>query len=122
MASTGHDSTGTSVTFAGLNGDITNISYSVSDAGADEIDISHLGQTAGETAASMKRPLKGGGGDTGKEIQIDYIGNAVVEAGSSGTLTITGPFALTSVATCTASSVTVAVNDVIKGSATFRIA
>lgn len=123
MASTGHDGQGTTVSFSGLNGDVTNISYSESNGGGnDSIDISHLGQTVGETALSMSRPLKGGGGDTGKEVQIDFIGSGVVTAGTSGTLTISGPFALSGVATCTSSSVTVALNDVIKGSATFRIA
>lgn len=122
MADTPHDGSGTTVTFAGFSGDVTGISYSESAGGNNDIDISHLGQTVGETALSMSRPLKGGGGETGKEVQIDYIGSSVVEGGLSGTLTITGGLSISGVATCTSSSVTLAVNDVIKGSATFRVA
>lgn len=121
MATTPHDGSGTTVTFSGFSGDVTGISYSESAGGNNDIDISHLGQTVGETALSMSRPLKGGGGETGKEVQIDYIGSSVVEAGTSGTLSITGGLTISGTATCTASSVTLAVNDVIKGSATFKI-
>jgi hypothetical protein len=123
MADTPHDGSGTTVTFSGgFSGDVTGISYSESAGGNNDIDISHLGQTVGETALSMSRPLKGGGGETGKEVQIDYIGSSVVEGGKSGTLSITGGLTISGVATCTSSSVTLAVNDVIKGSATFRVA
>jgi hypothetical protein len=90
MATTPHDGSGTTVTFSGFSGDVTGISYSESAGGNNDIDISHLGQTVGETALSMSRPLKGGGGETGKEVQIDYIGSSVVEAGTSGTLSISG--------------------------------
>lgn len=122
MAATGHDGSGTTVTFTGFSGDVTNISYSTSQAGNNDIDISHLGQTVGEVALSMSRPLLGGGGDTGKEVQIDFIGSGSLVAGATGTLDITGPFSISGDATCTSTSVTVAVNDVIKGSATFKIA
>jgi len=124
MAATPHDSR-TTFTFAGVGYTVTNIVYSLTDVtgSADTIDVSHLGLTTGATVLTQARPLKGStGGDTGKEVSIDYIGNAAIVGGKSGTLTITGGLGLSTTATCSSSSVTLAVNDVIKGSATFRVA
>ena len=123
MAVTPHDSTGTTITFAGSSYTVTNLVYNLNDVNAaDTIDISHLGQTAGETVLTQNRPLKGSAADTGREVQIDYIGNGVVEDGASGSLVISGGLSLSKNATVTSSSVTLAVNDVVRGSATFRVA
>jgi hypothetical protein len=125
MAATPHDSTGTTFTFAGTGYTVTNIVYSLTDVSgsADTIDVSHLGQTTGATILTQARPLKGSaGGDTGKEVSIDYIGGSAIVGGTTGTLTIAGGLAVSGNATCSSSSVTLAVNDVIKGSATFRLA
>lgn len=123
MAATPHDSSGTTLTFPGFTGTVTNITYNLSDtAAADTIDVSHLGQTTGEAVLTQDRPLKGSATDTGREVQIDYIGSGVLADGSTGSLVISGGLSLTKNATVSSSSVTLAVNDVIRGSVTFRVA
>lgn len=123
MASTPHGGNGTTFVFAGATYTVTNITYTVADNNAtDSIDVSHLGQTSGETVLTLSRPLKGSAGDTGKEVTIDYLGSGVIGQGSSGTLAITGGMSLTVVATCKSSSVTLSVNDAIRGSASFQVA
>jgi hypothetical protein len=124
MATTPHGGSGTAFSFASVSYTVTNIVYSLTDTSSgDEIDVSHLGQTTGQTVLTVARPLKGAtGGDTGKEVSIDYIGAAAIVGGTSGTLTITGGLSVSGVATCSSSSVTLAVNDVIRGNATFRLA
>jgi hypothetical protein len=123
MAATPHDSSGTTLTFPGFTGSVTNITYNLNNvSGDDTIDISHLGLTAGAAVLTKDRPLKGSATDTGREVQVDYIGSGVLSDGSTGTLAITGGLSLSAVATVQSSSVTLAVNDVIRGSATFRVA
>lgn len=124
MASTPHDSSGTSVTFPGFTGSVTNIVYSQTEnatINSDRIDISHLGQTAGETMLMQLRPLRSFT-DTGKTITLDYIGSGILSGGSTGTLVISGGLTVNAVATVQSSSVTLAVNDVIRGTAEFRVA
>ena len=123
MAATPHDSSGTTFTFAGTGYTVTNIVYTLTDVNAaDTIDISHLGQTAGSAVLTQDRPLTGAANDTGREVQIDYIGSSVISDGATGTLAITGGISLSKAATVSSSSVTLAVNDVVRGSATFRVA
>jgi hypothetical protein len=126
MAATPHDSTGTTFTFNSVNYTVTNITYTISDNNAtDNIDVSHLGQTTGQTVATLSRPLKGSAGDTGKEVTIDYLANTgatPIAQSQSGTLTIAGGITLSAGATCKSSTVTLATNDAIKGSASFQIA
>ena len=125
MASTPHDGSGTTFTFKGTNFTVTGISYSLSDVSGtgETIDVSHLGLTTGASLSTQNRPLVGSAGsDTGKEVQIDYLGSVAFAGGVSGTYSIAGGLALSGNATCLSSSVTLAVNDVIKGSATFRLA
>ena len=125
MPTTPHAGAGTTFTFSGTGYTVTNITYSVSDVSGttEELDISHLGLTTGATVLTMKKPLVGSpNGDTGKEVTMDYHGSAPVTGGSSGTLTITGGIAYSGVATCSSSSVTATVNEVLKGTATFKVA
>lgn len=127
MPATPHDSSGTTFTFASVNYTVTNITYTIADNNAtDSIDVSHLGQTVGATVATLSRPLKGSAGDTGKEVTIDFLANAgasPIAQGITGTLTIAGGITLTGVAaTCKSSTVTLATNDAIKGSASFQVA
>lgn len=123
MAVTPHDSTGTTFTFDAVNYTVTNLVYNLTDVNAaDTIDVSHLGQTAGEAVLTQDRPLTGSATDTGREVQIDYIGNSVIADGATGTLVIAGGLTLSKAATVSSSSVTLAVNDVVRGSATFRVA
>ena len=124
MPSTPHDGSGTTFTFASVNYTVTNITYTIADNNAtDSIDVSHLGQTTGQTVATLSRPLKGSAGDTGKEVTIDYLSSGgPISQGATGTLVIAGGITLTSGATCKSSTVTLSVNDAIKGSASFQIA
>jgi hypothetical protein len=125
MASTPHDGPGTSFTFNGTKYTITNLVYNLTDpaGGGDQIDVSHLGLTTGASLLFMDRPLKGAtGGETGKEVTIDYIGSAAIAGGTSAAYSITGGLSLSGNATCVSSSVTLALNEVIRGNATFRVA
>jgi hypothetical protein len=121
MASTPHDSTGTSLVFDGTTFTVTNLTLNYSDV-RERIDISNLGQTTGEQVASQDAPLVGTADDTGVEISFDYIGTNELPDNTSGTLTIAGGLSLSRSATVASSNVTLAVNDVIRGSATLRVA
>lgn len=124
MAATPHDGSGTTFSFSGTTFTVTNLVYNLSDTTAgDDIDISHLGLTTGAQMLFQSRPLKGAtGGDTGKEVTIDYIGSNAIIGGTSGTYSISGGLSLSGNATCVSSSVTLAMNEVIRGNATFRLA
>jgi hypothetical protein len=129
MPATPHDSTGTTFTFASVGYTVTNIVYTLGEQNnnVQPIDISHLGQTAGQSVLTMDRPLKGSvqnGGTTGRVVDIDYQGSAVIADGSTGTLSVVsgGATIVTGMATVTNSSVTLAVNDIIRGKASFKIA
>jgi len=124
MATTPHDSSGTTFVFAGTTFTVTNITINFSDVSGqtDRIDISHLGQTTGETMATQKRPLVGSPtGETGKEVSFDYIGTTQLAGGTTGSYSLTGGSSLSGTATIVSSSLTLAVNDVVRGSATVRV-
>jgi hypothetical protein len=123
MAVTPHDAPGTTVVFSGSTYTVTNVSISYSDVSGqtDRIDISHLGQTTGETMLTQARPLKGSAtGETGKEVSFDYIGTTQLAGGTSGSFVV-GTYITGATATVVSSSVTLAMNDVIRGSATVRV-
>ena len=125
MATTPHSGSGTTFSFAGTNYTVTSITYTVGNTGGgtDNIDISHLGQTVGQSVMTISRPLVGTqGGDTGKTVSIEYIGTNVIAQNATGTLAITGGLSLSVTATCNSSSVTLTVNDAIRGSAEFQLA
>lgn len=125
MSTTPHSGSGTNFSFGGTTFTVTSITYSLgaTGGGADNIDISHLGQTVGQSVLSLSRPLVGTqGGDTGKTVSIEYIGTNVIAQNATGTLAITGGITVSASATCQSSSVTLTVNDVIRGSAEFQLA
>jgi hypothetical protein len=125
MSVTPHDSTATTFTFGGTVYTVTSIVYNLADpATEDKIDVSHLGLTAGNSVRTIDRPLTGSANDTGREVVIEYLGKAIIEDASTGTLSITHASAslLSKAATVASSSLTFAVNDVIKGTATFKVA
>lgn len=116
-------SVGTTFTFAGATYTVTQITYNLTDVAAgDTIDVSHLGLTAGAQVATQDRPLKGSASDTGREVTIEYLGNVVIEDAASGTIVIGGGLTLSKAATVSSSSVALNTNDVVRGSATFRVA
>jgi hypothetical protein len=117
--------TGVGFSFGGTTFTVTSITFSLGDTGGgtDQIDASHLGLTTGASVVSLPRPLVGTpGGDTGKSVSIEYIGTAPIAQNASGTLAITGPITLNETATCQSSSITLTVNDIIRGSAEFQLA
>lgn len=117
--------TGVGFSFAGSNYTVTSITYTLGSTGGatDQIDASHLGLTTGASVISLPRPLKGTqGGDTGKTVSIEFIGTAPITQDATGTLTITGPVSVSATATCQSSSVTLTVNDIVRGSAEFQLA
>ena len=126
MATTPHDQ-GTVVQFNGAPlGAVTGVTVNKVDVtGSTDagIDVSHLGQTTGATMLSQAKPLKPAveAGTAGTEVTVDYIGTGLIAGGATGTLAITGGVAISGAATCTGSSVTLSVNDVVRGSATFKV-
>jgi hypothetical protein len=117
--------TGVVFNFAGATYTVTSVTYALGETGggADLIDASHLGLTTGASVISLSRPLLGTpGGDTGKTVSIEYIGTAPVAQNATGTLSITGPISVSATATCQSSSVTLTLNDIVRGSAEFQLA
>jgi hypothetical protein len=125
MAITPHDGSGTSLTFAGTTYTVTNIVITNNDPNQEAlIDVSHLGLTDGASVLTQARPLTGSSTDTGQQVQIDYLGKSILVDASTGTLAIShnGVSLLSRAATVNSSTLTFAVNDAVRGSATFRIA
>ena len=126
MADTPHDSTGTVLTWAGTTYTVTNIVITNENPAADDnIDVSHLGLTTGNSVLTMSRPLTGTTSDTGRSVQFDYLGKSIIADASTGTLSLTtgGTTLLNAVAgTVQSSTLTLATNDAIRGQATVRIA
>jgi hypothetical protein len=117
--------TGVGFTFNSAAFTVTSITFSVGSTGGgtDQIDASHLGLTTGASVISLPRPLKGTpGGDTGRTVSVEFIGTAPIAQNASGTLSITGPVSVSGVATCQSSSVTLTLNDIVRGSAEFQLA
>ena len=138
---TPHDGSATTLTLS-LDGVVstyvvTNIAIAFTNpnaAGGAEttIDVAHLGQTTGESAATMDRPLivaaGGGGAASGRQVTFDYVGKVVISDAATGTYKIThngvnllgGTTA--SYHTVSSSSLTLATNDAIRGQAVLAIA
>lgn len=104
---------GLTFTFAGSG--ITVTSVQVNDT-QDLLDATHLG------IAPNARRVFVGGFATDREVQIDYISSTILTAGTSGALSISGPFAISGDATISAASIGGSVGDFVRGSATFRLA
>jgi hypothetical protein len=129
MSTTPHSGTGTVIRLGSVVYSATNIVISNTDpqADAEKIDISHLGLSAGNAIATIDRPLQGSASDTGRTVQFDYLGNVVIADASTGTCTITvggsavGSFSALAY-TVNASTLTLALNDAIRGQATLRVA
>ena len=104
---------GLTFTFGGSN--LTVTSVQVNDT-QDLIDGSHLGIGPGGRKEYV------GGFATDREVQIDYISTTIVAAGTSGALSISGPMSFSGNATVQSASIGGSTGDLIKGSATFRVA
>lgn len=104
---------GLTFTFGGSN--LTVTSVQVSDT-QDLIDGSHLGIAPGGRKEFV------GGFATEREVTIDYIATTVLAAGTSGTLSISGPLSFSGAATLASASIGGSVGALISGNATFRVA
>lgn len=134
---TPHDGSATKLTLT-LNG--VSSTYVVSNivlryanpaaAAEQKIDIGHLGQTTGELVARMDRPLviPADDGGSGRQITFDYLGKVVIADGATGTynITINGVSLVggttASYHTVQSSTLTLAMNDAIRGQAVLTIA
>ena len=112
MATSSHQST---ITAPGISGGlITNIQ--VSQSGADVLDASHLGQAAGSAANRYASPFLGT-----LTVSVSYIGDSIPTAGDTGSVTVTGPTAVSlSNAVCTSSSITGSAGELITADVTYE--
>ena len=104
---------GLTFSFGGSN--ITVTSVQVNDT-QDLLDATHLG------IAPNARRVFIGGFATDREVQIDYINTTILTAGTSGSLSISGPMSFSGSATLASASIGGSVGALISGSATFRVA
>jgi hypothetical protein len=127
---TPHDSPGTVLNLFGVVYTVTNIVISSTNPSTGDdarIDVAHLGQTTGEVAARMDRPLivPDDTGSTGRQVTFDYLGKTIILDAATGTMSITvGGTTLIAAkpATVQSSTLTLATNDAIRGQATITIA
>lgn len=130
MSATPHDGAGTVLNLFGTTYVVTNIVLSntnPSEGDEAQIDVAHLGQTTGELAARLSRPLvvPAADGGSGRQVTFDYLGKTLILDGTTGTVTITsGGTTLVSAkpATVQSSTLTLATNDAIRGQAVVTIA
>jgi len=127
---TPHDGTGTILRFGALQYTVSNVAFAFTnpgDAADSNIDVGHLGQSAGEQLATLARPLvvPADDGGSGRNITFDYIGKSILLDGSTGTVYIAiGGTALIGstaaggtafFATVASSTLTLATNDAVRG-------
>jgi len=103
------------LTFTFGTSSLTVTSVQVSDT-QDLVDGSHLGIAPGGRREFV------GGFATEREVTIDYISTNVLAAGTSGSLSISGPMSFSGNATLASASIGGSVGALISGSATFRVA
>lgn len=111
----------------------TNIVISNTNPGAaadNQLDVAHLGQTAGEQAARMSPPLvvPAADGGSGRQFTFDYLGKVVISDAATGTyrITVAGVDLIggttASYYTVQSSTLTLATNDAIRGQAVITVA
>lgn len=118
-------SQGTSFSFDAVGYTVTRVTVqrgSSANQNRQRISTAHLGSDPDKEEPYLEiwQPRADEGG--GNSVEIDFLGSSTPTVGASGTLTISGKFSLTTTATCASSTVTAAVGDILRGSASFRIA
>jgi hypothetical protein len=103
------DSQGSNFVFFGSTYTVTNVSVTF---GGDLLDTSHLGLASGANRTYTSPAL------VDNEITVDYLGTTTIAVGNSGMLSFAS---INYTATCSASSVTYAVGELVKGNATFKV-
>ncbi len=129
---TPHDGSGTVLRFGANAYTVTNVVVSNTNPATGEdakIDVAHLGQTTGEQAARLDRPLviPAEDGGSGRQITFDYIGKSIILDGSTATVYIaiggtaligsTAAAGTAYYATVASSTLTLATNDAVRGQA-----
>lgn len=121
-------SQGTSFSFASTTYTVTRVSVQRGSAAGSgqtrqRISTAHLGSNPDleEPYLEIWQPRADEGGGGGNTVDIDFLGASAPTPGATGTLTVTGGLSLSTTATVAGSSVTAAVGDIIRGSASFRI-
>ena len=127
---TPHDGSGTVLRFGATNYTVTNVVVSNTNPAAGDastINVAHLGQSAGELAATLSTPLvvPAEDGGSGRQITFDYIGKSILLDGATATVYIaiggtaligaTGAGGTAFVATVQSSTLTLATNDAVRG-------
>lgn len=113
---------GTSVTFAGATYTVTRVTVNRgSNSGSlrQRISTASLASNPNEEEPYLEiwQPRADEGG--GNTVEMDFLGSGAPSSGSTGTLAVTGGISFSTVVTCSSSSVTAAVGDLLRGSASF---
>lgn len=131
----GTSSQGTTFSFSGASYIATRITVTEGDGGGaaggssqrQRVSIATLGSNPNGYEPFLHiwqpDPAGEGGGAEGKTktVDVDFIGQEQPAAGATGTVSIGGKFVFLGQATCTGSSLTAAVGDIVRGSASFRV-
>jgi hypothetical protein len=103
------DSQGNNFVFSGSTYTATNVGVTY---GGDLLETSHLNLASGANKTYQSPAL------VDNEITVDYYGSTAPAIGASGTLSFAGT---SYTATVSASSITYAVGELVKGNATFKV-
>lgn len=114
------DSQGSVLTFGGSTYEATNIDLGGS---VSMLDAAHLGQAKGSYKRTQAAPLK-----DARKVTVSILGSVAPVEGASGTISLVTYVAGVTTqqlpgatATCESFSLTWAVNDLVKGQATFSV-
>lgn len=119
-------SQGTSFSFAGTAYTVTRVSVQRGSAAGSQarqrVSTANLASNPDleEPYLEIWQPSEGQGGG-GNTVDIDFHGSTPPVAGTTGTLVISGGLSLSTTATVSGSTVSAAVGDIIKGTASFKI-
>lgn len=114
----GVSSQGTTFSFNGVTYTVTSIQV---DFGQERrfVGGGHMGlsPTAFEPVYLLHRTE-----DERPTVDIEFIGGGVPQVNASGSISVAGKFSFAGNATCISSQVTVSVGDLVRGTASFRVA
>ena len=111
-------SQGTTLSFGAVGYTVTSISVSLGQE-RERIRLPHMGMAADdvEDVVYLHKTQ-----ENYPTVEIDYIGGSPPSVQAYGTISISGKFAFSGPATCVSSSVRLSVGDMVRGSASFRVA
>lgn len=114
----GISSQGTTFAFGGTNYTVTSVQVDYGQerrfAGAGHMG---LGPNDYEPLYRLHRTE-----DERPTVEIEYIGQSAISVNQTGTISITGKLSFSGQATCTSSRIGAAVGELVRGSASFRVA